>query len=255
MTGAAVEAALATSRHFYRVTITDEVDSTNARVREWAESGEAAGAVLIAYSQRAGRGRRGRSFYSPAGTGLYMSALLRPELAPADTALITTAAAVAACRAVAASANLRLSIKWVNDLLLDGKKVGGILAEGVPAEHVVLGIGLNLCDPAGGFPEEIAQSAGSLLGAQPCDEQQREELAALFLDEIYALVTALPDTDFMWEYRARSVVLGRTVRVLSEPPYEAVAEAIDERGALIVRLADGRRICLSAGEVSVHLGS
>ena len=192
MTGAAVKAALRASRGFYRVTVVDEVDSTNARVKEWAKAGEAAGAVLIARSQSVGRGRRGRSFYSPAETGLYMSVLLRPAIAPGDTALITTAAAVAACRTVAASADLQLSIKWVNDLLLGSKKIGGILAEGVPAVYAVLGIGLNLCDPAGGFPMEIAQCAGSLLGVQPCGERQREGIAAHFLEELYVLTAALP---------------------------------------------------------------
>jgi BirA family biotin operon repressor/biotin-[acetyl-CoA-carboxylase] ligase len=231
----------------------EEVDSTNARLKEWAAKGEAEGAVLIAGKQSAGRGRRGRGFFSPAGTGLYMSVLLRPRLDPADTVLLTPLAAVAACRAIGAAAGQPAGIKWVNDILLGGQKVGGILAEGIPGAYVVLGIGINLFDPPEGFPAEIAGIAGSVFGREACLEQQTSGLMARLLGELYALYTALPDTAFMREYRALSLVLNRRVRVLAEPGFEALAEDIDDCGALMLRKDDGERVRLCAGEVSVRL--
>ena len=248
-----IRAALGDARDFYRLTVMDEVDSTTARLKEWAVAGEAEGAVLLAGAQHAGRGRRGRGFFSPVGTGLYMSVLLRPKLAPADVPLITPLAAVAVCRAIRASAGREPGIKWVNDILLDAQKVGGILAEGVPGAYVVLGIGINLSDPAEGFPAEIAGVAGSVFGPTRCTKQQTSGLAARLLEELYALYTALPDTAFMREYRALSLVLNRRVNVLAAPAYEALAEDIDESGALIVRKDDGERIRLSVGEISVRL--
>lgn len=247
-----IELNLGAARDFYRVTALGEIDSTNARLKEWAAMGEAEGAVLIADAQSAGRGRRGRGFFSPAGTGLYMSVLLRPRLDAADTALLTPLAAVAVCRALKASAGREAGIRWVNDILLNEKKVCGILAEGVPGAYTVLGIGINLCDPPGGFPADIAGLAGSVFGGEPCAEEQKSGLAARLLEELYALYTALPDTAFMREYRALSLVLNRRVRVLAEPGFEALAEEIDEDGALIVRKDDGERVRLCAGEVSVR---
>ena len=244
---------LGAARHFYRVRAVEETDSTNARLKEWAAAGEAEGAVLMAGAQSSGHGRRGHDFFSPPGTGLYMSVLLRPKLDPADTALLTPLAAVAVCRAIGASAGQTPGVKWVNDIMLNGRKVGGILAEGLPGEYVVLGIGINLCDPPEGFPPEIAGLAGSVFGQKPCAEGEKSGLAARLLEELYALYTVLPDTAFMWEYRNLSVVLNRRVYVLAERGFEALAEDIDERGALIVRKDDGERVRLCAGEVSVRL--
>lgn len=240
------------ARDFYRITTVDETDSTNRQVREWAARGEGEGAVLIARAQTAGRGRMGRSFYSPAGTGLYLSVLLRPGLAAADASLLTTAAAVAGCRAIEAVTAKRPAIKWVNDLLLNGKKIAGILAEGVWGAYAVLGVGVNLCTPAGGFPPELEPIAGALYGEGPVREDERSGLAARFLEEFYTLYTRLPDTAFLKEYRARCITLGSRVLVPANAPYEAVAEDIDDAGALILRLDSGETRRLLAGEVSLR---
>ena len=235
---------------FYTLHTADEVDSTNARVKDWAAGGAPEGAVLIAERQSAGRGRRGRSFYSPEGTGLYMSILLRPAFAAEHTPLITTAAAVAVCRAIRETgADAR--IKWVNDVLIGERKVCGILCEGVPGAYAVLGIGVNLCDPAGGFPPELAAAAGSVFGAA-CTQNERCGLAARILEAFYSIYRALPDAAFMDEYRARNLVPGKRVRVLSEPPYEARAVSILDDGALLVQTDGGETRRIGSGEVSVR---
>ena len=144
------------------ITVVEETQSTNTALRALAEAGAPEGTVYIAQSQTGGRGRMGRSFFSPAGTGLYLSLLLRPTTwEPARAAQLTAAAAAAMCEAIREVTGKEPGIKWVNDLLLDGKKVCGILTEasfsmesGV-LEYAVLGLGVNVYPPEGGFPKEL----------------------------------------------------------------------------------------------------
>ncbi|MDO4573446.1 MAG: biotin--[acetyl-CoA-carboxylase] ligase [Clostridia bacterium] len=253
MTG--IAAKLALSRDFYRLREIPETGSTNSDMKARALAGGLEGETLIAGRQRAGRGRLGRSFYSPPDTGLYISVLLRPGLRPEESPLITLAAAVAACRAIRAESGASPEIKWVNDLLLGGRKVCGILTEGQPGAYAVMGAGFNLCPPADGFPEEIQDIAGTIF-PEGCAAERRSGLAARFLEEFYLLYRSLPDRRFMEEYRARSVIVpGRRVKVLSEPPYEAEAERIDDDGALLLRLRDGTGRRLLAGELSLRISS
>lgn len=227
----------------------DTLDSTNNEAKRRAAS-LSLPAVLIADTQTAGRGRMGRSFFSPRDTGLYFS-YLTDAPSPKATVGFTAAAAVAAARAVKRVTGIETEIKWVNDLLLDGKKVAGILAERFSAEgrlFTVVGIGINLHTAASDFPEELRQKAGSL-GKVTVD---REALVLALSEELHALVTALPDRTFMEEYRARSAVLGRRVcYTVNGSSYEAVATAIDDEGALIVRREDGGETRLASGEISL----
>ena len=144
------------------------LDSTNAAVRRLAEQGAPEGTVVLAGSQTQGRGRYGRTFYSPEDTGVYLSLLLRPAGDPQQTVLLTAAAAAAMCQAMEALGVENPQIKWVNDIFLSGRKVCGILCEasfsletGAP-EYVVVGAGINVYAPKGGFPPEIADIAGAL---------------------------------------------------------------------------------------------
>ncbi len=243
----ALKAALAA--HELSLLWYDTLDSTNNEAKRRAAS-LSLPAVLIADTQTAGRGRMGRSFFSPRKTGLYFS-YLTDRSAPAETVGLTAAAAVAAARAIARVTGIETEIKWVNDLLLDGKKVAGILAERFSAEgrlFTVVGIGINLHTAASDFPEELRQKAGSL-GKVTVD---REALVLALSEELHALVTALPDRTFMEEYRARSAVLGRRVcYTVNGSSYEAVATAIDDEGALIVRREDGGETRLASGEISL----
>ena len=213
--------------------------------------------TLIAGHQTGGRGRLGRRFCSPEGTGLYMSVLLRPKLAAEDAFLITPAAAVAVCRAAEALGSDKAEIKWVNDVLIHGKKVCGILTEAVSGPepgalgHVVLGVGVNVTQPAGGFPPEIAGSAGAVFPRWGPD--RRGPLAAAFLREFYKIYAALPDRGFIAEYRSRSCLTGRYVDVLrGGGARKALVLGIDDGCRLLVRYGDGTEEALFSGEVSVR---
>ncbi len=237
----------------------DALPSTNAFLRARAEAGAAEGLTVLAAAQSAGRGRRGRAFYSPPGTGLYMSLLLRPRQSAWHGARITTLAAVAVCEAIEAVAGARPAIKWVNDILLDAKKVCGILAEAAAAggpesglRYAVLGIGVNVCPPAEGFPPELRDIAGSVL--QAFEPGARCRLAAEILSRFIARYRAeQPDGD-MAAYRARCAALGREVSVLlPEGPRAAYAYDVDGEGRLLVRYGDGTEGALSSGEISIRL--
>ena len=238
----------------------EQIDSTNTYAKQAALEGGADGLVVIANEQTGGRGRSGRSFQSPPDKGLYLTALLRPQAAPADVLNITALAAVAACNAVERVCGVRPGIKWTNDLILNGKKLAGILTEmGIEGEsgalqYVVIGIGLNANQEPEDFAEEVAEMAVSLrmaLGAPVC----RAALAAALIEELDALYGRLGGdlSGDLTQYRADCVTLGRQVRILgsgAERPGEAVD--IDEGFGLVVRRADGTEEVVRSGEVSVR---
>ena len=255
LTAAAVTARLRTPG--LAVTALENTDSTNTCVRRLAEDGAPEGPVVVAAAQTAGRGRSGKSFLSPAGTGLYMSVLLRPQLAMGDALLITTAAAVAVAHAVERVAAVTAQIKWVNDVYVDGKKVGGILTEGAldlengGLRYAILGIGINICPPAGGFPPELAPIAGAL--TETGGEALRAPLAAAVLDEFFALYPHLTEKPFYDDYVSRSLLTGRQIEVLRGGMHlPATALGIDRDLHLRVRYADGSEENLAAGEVSTR---
>lgn len=233
----------------------ERVDSTNTLLRSMAEEGAAHGTVIIASSQSAGRGRLGRSFFSPEGTGLYMSVLLRPELSMDGAALITPAAAVAVCRAIEDFSGKRAGIKWVNDVMIEGKKVCGILTEARAnasggLDFAVLGIGVNVSPPAGGFPAELSQTAASVLDAPASPAP----LASGILNSLFELLPEPDAASFIDEYRLRSVLTGQRIRVLSPAgSYSAAAMDVDANCRLIVRREDGSLETLNSGEVKTAL--
>lgn len=232
--------------------------STNDRARALAAEGAPAPALIAAREQTQGRGRRGRSFYSPPGSGLYFSVLLRPSLSSEDALLVTAAAAAAAQRALA-RLGPRTQIKWVNDLFLGGRKVCGVLTEAVfdlesgGLEYLTAGFGLNLTAPVGGFPEELAQTAGALFEGEP--PVSAAEIAAAIAQEFAALVSSLPNNDFLSDYRAANLFSpGRTVTVLPSrgAPFSAVVEKIDDRARLVVRSDFGEQHTLCSGEAKLN---
>ena len=234
------------------------VTSTSDILKKKALTGAAEFTVSLAEEQSGGRGRLQKSFYSPRGSGLYMSVLLRPKLAIADTAFITSAAAVAVCEAIEATCGKETGIKWVNDVFIDGGKVCGILTEAVlsvensAVESAVLGIGINISDPESGFAEELAGIAASVFGSGKVPGGTRCRLAAEILKRLCRYYETLPERGFLAEYKRRSVVIGKKVTVIAPSgEKEATALEIDDECRLIIKNTDGSVEALNAGEVSM----
>lgn len=233
------------------------VDSTNNICRQRANLGEEEGYVAIAGAQTNGRGRMGRSFYSPSDTGIYMSILLKPVSFPGAQVLrLTTMAAVAVCEAIESMSDSKADIKWVNDIFIDGKKVCGILSEGSYSledgsiDAVVVGIGINAYTPKDGFPPEIADIAGSVFESSGAGK--RNHLAAEVLNRFMYYYTGNSTADHMSSYRERSIVLGKDIEFTKhDKTYKAHAVDLDENGGLIIRYRDGREDLLDSGEVSI----
>lgn len=234
----------------YHILIEEQVDSTNRIVKELAQQGAAEGTVLFAEYQTAGRGRLGRSFFSPAGSGLYFTLLLRPAGAAVDALKLTVAAGVAVAEAVEQVSGLALKIKWVNDLYLENKKVCGILAEGAlrpegGLAYCALGIGLNVFAPEAGFGE-LSSIAGALL-EQPQDGL-RERLARAILDRFFAYYRDLENPALLAGYRERSYLQGRTVTaVRGAERFRGTVVGIGDGAELLLQV-DNEVIAFSSGE-------
>ena len=240
--------------YWYEATV-----STNTLAKELAKDGAAHGTVILAGKQTGGRGRMGRSFLSPEG-GLYLSVVLRPNCPAAELMHLTCAAGVATVNAVAQVAGFRPGIKWINDLVWESKKLGGILTElslnaktGL-VDHAIIGIGINCREPEGGFDPEVAGIAASLSAAAG-KTIDPTTLAA-------ALITALWKMDqellsgkaaHMDAYRSLCVTLGKQILVLrGQGKTPAKALDVDADGALLVQYADGSTEAVNSGEVSVR---
>lgn len=237
----------------------DSVDSTNDECKRRAMSGAPSGLAVTAVTQTSGKGRRGRSFQSLAGKGLYLSVLLRPQAPPEAVSQLTAWTAVAVCRAIETASGIRADVKWPNDVLVEGRKLCGILTElGVEAEtgalsYVVVGMGVNVSQTAGDFGPELADKVVSLamLGASV----RRGDLARTLLGELDAMNAAFPEQreSYLAEYRRRCATLGREI-LLVRPQGRQTATAldVDDSFALRVRLPDGREERVTSGEVSVR---
>jgi BirA family biotin operon repressor/biotin-[acetyl-CoA-carboxylase] ligase len=223
----------------------DEIDSTNDRAKELAEEGAVHGEVVVAELQRAGRGRRGRTWSSPAGRNLYLSVILRPELPPTRAPELTLVGALAVCDALR-NAGVDAGIKWPNDVLVGGKKIAGILTElSAEPDHVhwvVLGVGVNLNARREDFPPELRDEATSVL-IERGEPAPRALFAAALLLVLEQWLDVHQEQGFdaiRDAWRSRSVTLGRTVKVrMGDRDIEGVAEELDTSGALLVRTASG----------------
>lgn len=240
-----------------RIHVYKSVESTNKTAKEMAVNGCGHGVVVIADSQTAGKGRYGRSFFSPSGSGVYMSFVLHSrEFEITDVTKITSSTAVAVCSAVEAVTGKRTEIKWVNDVLLDNRKICGILTEAITdfesgsIDWVVIGIGVNI--DTVDFPSELNQIAASIFPGKT-GGAVRNRIAAEIINIILTSNAWLNDDEKIFaEYRSRLSLLGQPVTVYqANEVYDAVAVDIDEDRRLLVRKADGSVAALSSGEVSV----
>ena len=236
-----------------------QVDSTNDYLKNRAAEGAPYGTAALSDYQTGGHGRRGRSFLSPPGVGLYLSILLRPECPPTQLMHLTCAAGVAMCNAIEESVGFRPGIKWTNDIVYGRRKLGGILTElilnsqGI-AEGCIIGIGINCTQQLSDFPPELRDMAGSLtmITGSPIS---RGLLAASMLDCLYRMNTILISgrEEILTRYRRDCVTLGQEVcLVRGEEVRHGLALDIDPSGALLVRLPDGQVEAVNSGEVSVR---
>lgn len=234
----------------------EECASTNEEIKALAERGAAEFTVAVARSQSGGKGRQGRKFYSPEG-GLYFSLLLRPTLSPADCLKITTAAAVSMCEAIETVVKKDCKIKWVNDIFINDKKVCGILTEGaLDAEsgglkYAVLGVGLNVSLPKGGFNSEIENTADSLFQSSAAPSLVYCALLDNFIKSFKTYYKDIENMPHLETYKKRSYLDGKTVTYIkNEKEHTATVLGVGNGGKLIVK-EKGKEILLSSGEVRV----
>ncbi len=257
---AGIAMELKTDRIARSMRVFSQVDSTNTYLKSCAAE-LPDGYAAIADCQTAGRGRRGRTFHSPSGTGLYMSILLHPTLSLECINMITVGAAVAMCEAIEETAGFSPDIKWVNDVLMHGKKLCGILTEAsVEAEtgllsYAIVGVGINIRQPKGGMPEDIRDLAGCLEDFAP-HPVRRNALAASFfnhMESCYQWIISGQTDALIDRYRSWIHFLGQPIDVIQNGVRQpATAIAIDQNGHLVIE-QDGKRTTILAGEISIRL--
>ncbi len=192
------------------------ISSTNEIAKNLALSGAKHGTVVISEEQTAGKGRLGRSFYSPANTGIYMSIILRPNLTAMDSVLITTSSSVIICESIKKVTGIDCQIKWINDIYLNNKKVAGILTEASTnfesgtIDYLILGIGINFNQPKYDFPDELKSIASSLFNNNS-NNINRNMLCAEIISNILDMIPRIKNYDFISEYKKRSIVLNQEI--------------------------------------------
>ncbi len=234
------------------------IDSTNVHARMIADRGAPEGTVVVAEAQLKGKGRRGRSWFSPAGEGIYVSVILRPRVAPSEAPQLVLMAAVAAAEALLAQAALPVSVKWPNDILVGGKKIAGILTEmrlaGDRIDHVVIGMGVNVNTPAESLPPEIAAIATSLC-AVTGRTFSRAGLLRTYLEKLegwYALFRERRFEPIRERWLEISRIIGKQVKIAGvDRTYEGEVVDIDPTGFLILKSPDGSVQRILAGDVSM----
>lgn len=236
------------------VRIFQKTDSTNNEAKRLAENGYFSRSVIAADMQTSGRGRLGRSFYSPERTGLYFTVTIPLNFPLEDITLLTPAAAVAVHRILSKLTYKKLFIKWVNDIYCENKKICGILAEALTDSKtnklaaVAVGIGINLSTKD--FPDDISDIASSL----SIENADKNKIAADIANELFAFAENISAREFIPEYRASSCVTGKNIYFIQgEQKQNARALDIDEDGGLVVLLESGETTTLRGGEISVRI--
>lgn len=237
------------------VIVKQEVNSTNDLAKELAKGGAPDGTLVLAHSQTSGRGRIGRSFFSPLGSGIYATLILRPNVPLQDITLITEMASLGILNAIERVCSLKAQIKWVNDIFINGKKVCGILTEAninpelKNADYIILGFGINV--KAATFPKDLEGIATSLEN-ECAFAVSKTALLREILRELDQLYKTFETGDFLDEYRRRSWVLGKDIRVFcGDESFLAKALAIDDRGGLVIE-RNNKQETLYFGEVSIR---
>lgn len=258
MTEAEIKSLMHTDWVAKEVLYFDTIDSTNIKAQELAEKGYLSGTLVVADKQESGKGRRGRSWVSPSGTGIFMTLMIKPDINPNNASMLTLVAALAVAKAITSVTGEEALIKWPNDIVVNGKKVCGILTE-MNAQfdyinHIVVGIGINVHNES--FPEEISQMASSLMIEAGGKRFHRAQIIAetmSYFEQYYDTFLKTQDLSaLVREYDELLVNRNKSVRVLDpKEPFDGKAMGITPKGELIVDTWESRKL-VSSGEVSVR---
>lgn len=258
MTEAEIKSLMHTDWVAKEVLYFDTIDSTNTKAQELAEKGYQSGTLVVADKQESGKGRRGRSWVSPSGTGIFMTLMIKPDINPNNASMLTLVAALAVAKAITSVTGEEALIKWPNDIVVNGKKVCGILTE-MNAQfdyinHIVVGIGINVHNES--FPEEISQMASSLMIEAGGKRFHRAQIIAetmAYFEQYYDTFLKTQDLSaLVREYDKLLVNRNKSVRVLDpKEPFDGKAMGITSKGELIVDTWESRKL-VSSGEVSVR---
>lgn len=258
MTEAEIKSLMHTEWVAKEVLYFDTIDSTNTKAQELAEKGYPSGTLVVADKQESGKGRRGRSWVSPSGTGIFMTLMIKPDINPNNASMLTLVAALAVAKAITSVTGEEALIKWPNDIVVNSKKVCGILTE-MNAQfdyinHIVVGIGINVNNES--FPEEISQMASSLMIEAGGKRFHRAQIIAetmSYFEQYYDTFLKTQDLSaLVREYDELLVNRNKSVRVLDpKEPFDGKAMGITPKGELIVDTWESRKL-VSSGEVSVR---
>ena len=258
MTEAEIKSLMHTEWVAKEVLYFDTIDSTNTKAQELAEKGYPSGTLVVADKQESGKGRRGRSWVSPSGTGIFMTLMIKPDINPNNASMLTLVAALAVAKAITSVPGEEAMIKWPNDIVVNSKKVCGILTE-MNAQfdyinHIVVGIGINVHNES--FPEEISQMASSLMIEAGGKRFHRAQIIAetmSYFEQYYDTFLKTQDLSaLVREYDELLVNRNKSVRVLDpKEPFDGKAMGITPKGELIVDTWESRKL-VSSGEVSVR---
>ncbi len=248
---------LAAGSMWEKIFFFEDIDSTNTAAMKLAEKGFKHGVVVLADSQSKGKGRRGRTWFSPAKSSIYMSVILNPEIEPKDATLLTLMAAIACAQAIKNTTGLDVKIKWPNDITLNGKKLGGILTE-IKSDtekiiFAVIGIGINVNVKPDNFPADISSVAASLSG-HTGSEHSRTLIIAEILKEIERWHNAIIQgrrQAVISEWKKLTSTLGKRVMIdSSKGAVTGLAEDIDDDGVLLLKLDSGAIVKINAGDLT-----
>ncbi len=258
MTEAEIKSLMHTEWVAKEVLYFDTIDSTNTKAQELAEKGYPSGTLVVADKQESGKGRRGRSWVSPSGTGIFMTLMIKPDINPNNASMLTLVAALAVAKAITSVTGEEAMIKWPNDIVVNSKKVCGILTE-MNAQfdyinHIVVGIGINVHNES--FPEEISQMASSIMIEAGGKRFHRAQIIAetmSYFEQYYDTFLKTQDLSaLVREYDELLVNRNKSVRVLDpKEPFDGKAMGITPKGELIVDTWESRKL-VSSGEVSVR---
>lgn len=239
------------------VTVKEKTESTNDDAKFFGET-DSCDRLIISLQQTAGKGRKGRTFFSPGGTGIYMSILLHPQINAEDIVFLTTAAAVYTAKTLEKYSGKKTEIKWVNDIFINSKKVCGILCESAfkgktNPEYVIIGIGINLYTPKDSFPEEIKNIAASVFEKEKPSESIMANIISDITNTLYDVIYTGRLKEHITEYKQKNFLLNKTVSFVKQSKkITGTVTGLDDKLNLLVETEDGQTITLFDGEVKLE---